>query len=92
MDASDHQKKVRQALEGNERVWFHPEDDKLAIWHGGPQITIVSSRTFEELEVLNIRTHGRTIQEAEISARMEVVQYGFDRVGRSQKDTNLVEA
>jgi hypothetical protein len=91
-NASEHQKTVRRALEGNERVWFHPFEDKLAIWYGGPQITIVSSRTFEDLTVVNIRSVGRTFEEMEVSAEVKVARRGFDRKGHSQNDTRLVGA
>lgn len=92
MEASDHQRNVRQALEGNERVWFHPHEDKLAIWHGGPQVTIVSSRTFEELDVLNVKVFNRSMDEIEDAITVKLVSRGFDRVGRTQDDTRVVEA
>lgn len=89
---SDHQVNVQQALEGNERVYFHPFEDKLAIWHGGPQITIVSSRTWEELDVINVKTAMRSMSEIEDAVTVKVVGRGFDRVGRTQDDTRVVES
>jgi len=90
--ASDHQKNVRQILEGSERVWFHPFDDLLAVWHGGPQISIVSSRTWEEMDVINIKSANRTLSEMEDAATVKLASRGFDRCGRTQDNTRLVEA
>lgn len=92
MTASDHQENVRRALEGNERVWFHPSEDKLAIWHGGPQVSIVSSRTFEDLDVLNVKVWNRTTAEVEDAVTVKLAARGFDRCGRTQDDTRVVEA
>lgn len=88
---SDHQRNVRQLLEGNERVWFHKHDDLLAVWHGGPQIVIASSRTFEELEVMNVRSHNRDLSEIENAVSVKVVARGFDRVGRTQDNTRVIK-
>ena len=89
--ASDHQRNVRQILEGNERVWFHPHDDLLAVWHGGPQISIVSSRTFEEMKVINIKSANRTLEEMENAATVKLASRGFDRTGRTKDNTRLVK-
>lgn len=90
-EASDHQRNVRQVLEGNERVWFHPTDDLLAVWHGGPQILIVSSRTFEQLDVMNVKAAGRDLSDIENSVNLKVANRGFDRRGRARKQTSVVE-
>jgi len=90
--ASDHQQNVRQILEGNERVWFHPHDDLLAVWHGGPQISIVNSRTFEEMNVINVKAHDRTMSEIEDAVTVKLASRGFDRVGRSQDNTRVIKS
>lgn len=89
-NASDHQRNVRQILEGNERVWFHPHDDLLAVWHGGPQIAIVSSRTWEEQDVINIKSANRTLEEMETAATVKLASRGFDRTGRTKDNTTIV--
>jgi len=76
---SDHQRRVRQILEGNERVWFHPFEDLLAVWHGGPQVSIVSSRTFEEMRVFNVKTFDRSQSEIEDAASVKLIGRGFAR-------------
>lgn len=88
---TQHQENVQQALEGAERVYFHPFEDKLAIWHGGPQITIVSSRTFGEIDAVNVRTVGKSLSEVEDSVTTKVARLGFDRTGRTKDNTRLVE-
>jgi len=91
-NASDHQRNVRQILEGNERVWFHPFDDLLAVWHGGPQIAIVNSRTWEETDVINIKSANRTLSEMEDAATVKLASRGFDRCGRTQDNTRIVKS
>jgi hypothetical protein len=86
---SEHQRNVQRTLEGNERVWFHPHEDLLAVWHGGPQITIVSSRTFEELEVMNVKTVDRSLSEIEDAVSAKLASRGFDRTGRSRDSTSV---
>lgn len=76
---SDHQRRVRQILEGNERVWFHPFEDLLAVWHGGPQVSIVSSRTFEEMRCINVKTASRTLSEIEDAISVKLIGRGFVR-------------
>ena len=92
MAMSDHQRNVQRVLEGNERVWFHPHKDLLAVWHGGPQVTIVSSRTFEQMNVINVKTANRDLSEIEDAVTVKVVGRGFDRVGRTQDNTRVVES
>jgi hypothetical protein len=89
---SDHQRNVRQILEGNERVWFHPRKDLLAVWHGGPQVQIVNSRTFENTDVITVKTYNRELSEVEDAVVVKLAQRGFDRCGRSQDNTRVVKA
>lgn len=89
---SEHQRNVRKALEGNERVWYHPTDEKLAVWHGGAQIIIVSSRTFEQMEMLTISAIGRSFEQMEDEATVKLAQRGFERTGRAPQETRLIEA
>ena len=89
---SDHQRRVRQILEGNERVFFHPFEDLLAVWHGGPQVTIISSRTFEELRVFNVKTAGRNLSEIEDVVSVECCGRGFERPGRRLYTSEVVES
>lgn len=91
MEASTHQQNVRNVLEGNERVWFHPSDDLLAVWHGGPQIQIVSSRTFEEQKVISVKTYDRDLSEVEDAVAVKLWGRGFDRVGRTQDNTRVTK-
>ena len=88
----DHQEDVRRLLEGNERVWFHPNKPLLAVWHGGPQITIADSRTFEERDVMTVKTHDRDLPEIEDAVSVKLAGRGFDRVGRTQDDTRVVKS
>ena len=89
-EASKHQQNVRRVLEGNERVWFHPHDDLIAVWHGGPQIQIVNSRTFDDVDVMNVRATGRTKTEIENAVSFKLTRLGFDRCGRTQDNTRIV--
>ncbi len=92
MTTSDHRQNVRRLLEGNERVWFHPHKDLLAVWHGGPQVTIASSRTFEDQKVIHVKAHDRDLSEIEDAVTVKLAQRGFDRVGRTQDDTRVRQA
>lgn len=91
MDPSDHQKQVRKVLEGNERVWFHPEDEKLAIWYGGIYATIVDSRTFEEIDEIFLNSYDRSTHENEKALVVSLTTRGFDRTGHEQDDTRVIE-
>jgi hypothetical protein len=91
MEPSEHQKQVRKVLEGNERVWFHPEKDRLAIWYGGLEVTIVDSCTFNEIDSLMLNSYDRSIHENEDALVVELVSRGYDRVGRTQDDTRVLE-
>lgn len=88
----DHQEDVRRLLEGNERVWFHPNKPLLAVWHGGPQITIANSKTFEERDVITVKVHDRDLSEIEDAVSVKLAGRGFDRVGRTQDDTRVVKS
>ena len=88
----DHQEDVRRLLEGNERVWFHPNQRLLAVWHGGPQVTIADSHTFEERDVMTVKTHDRDLPEIEDAVSVKLAGRGFDRVGRTQDDTRVVKS
>lgn len=91
MEATNHQKNVRQILEGNERVYFHPSEELLAVWHGGPQIQIVNSKTWENTDVITVKTAERDIREIERSVDTKLVRMGYDRRGRTSDKTQLVE-
>lgn len=88
---SDHQKKVARVLEGNERVYFHPFEDKIAVWHGGPQVQIVNPKTWKEIDVFNVKVANRGLSEIEDAVWVSLVKRGFDRNGRSQDDTRVVK-
>lgn len=85
-------KRMRRALEQNERVYYHRHDSQIAVWHGGPQVTIYDSETWEEVNVFNVKTVGRSMAEVENSVAINIARRGFDRCGRSQDDTRVVEA
>lgn len=90
-DPTDHQRRVRQVLEGNERVWFHPKKELLAVWYGGARIKIVNSQTYQEMEVVTVPTANREIHEIEDAVCVALARRGFDRVGRAQDDTRVVQ-
>lgn len=91
MNRSEHQKNVQRALEGNERVWFHPEKEMLAVWKGGPRVHLVSSVSFKELDVFTVRAYD-DMSKTEDAVCVELARRGFDRCGRTQDDTRVVEA
>jgi len=91
-----HQRSVQRALEGNERVWFHPHEDKIAVWYGGACISVYNSKTWDEFDELSVKTIGgdgeKSIAEMEDSVVMKLAARGFDRVGRTQDDTRVRHA
>jgi hypothetical protein len=89
---TDHQSNVQQALEGNERVFFHPFEDRIAVWYGGPQINVYNSRTWENTNVYNVRSHGRELAEVEKAVENKLATRGYDRTGRDTERTKVVEA
>jgi hypothetical protein len=89
---SDHQVAVQQALEGNERVWFHPFKDRLAVWYGGAKVKIIDSATWEQLDMFMVRVSNFDMEEIENQVEIELMGRGFDRVGRTQNDTRVTRA
>lgn len=47
-DMTPHNRRVAQALDGNHGVWFHPFEDKIAVWYGEARVRVFNSATFEE--------------------------------------------
>jgi hypothetical protein len=91
-DVDENQKNRRRLFEGNERVWFHPNKPLLAVWHGGPQITIADSRTFEQAKVINVKAVDRDLSEIEDAVSVKLASRGFDRVGRTQDNTRVTKS
>jgi len=88
---SQHHERVRRALEGNERVYYHTEKPRIAVWHGGPQVTVYRSDTFEELQVFNVRVTNRSVREIEDAVHVNATNRGFERTGRTMDNTRVTE-
>lgn len=83
---------VQQALEGNERVYFHTDEPLIAVWYGGPQITLYDSLTWSEVTTLTVSAGYRDVDVNGLEARVEnrMAREGFDRNGRTNDKTMLV--
>lgn len=80
--ASDHQRNVRDAMEGNLRAYFHPFEDLVAFVYPNGEINIYNSRTWQNTATMSIghssMDNERIIKRAESRMQRE----GFDRKGR----------
>ena len=88
-ETSEHQRRVRRALEGNEGVWFHSSKERIAVWSGGATINIYDSRTWEQLNTRETGVAYRTNDTETIRNAVEVTlgKRGYDRLGRIEKST-----
>jgi hypothetical protein len=91
MDATDHQRNVRKAMEGNIAAYFHPSDELIAFLYPNAKINIYNSQTFENVKSKTVRrvdpTTGdyRSNEELVAAADMSMAADGFEREGRVQE-------
>lgn len=91
MEVTDHQRNVIRALEGNERVYYHESDNLIAVWHGGPQIQIFDSRSWENFNVVTVRTSNKSQSQIEKRVEIKLRQMGYNRSGRYNGTTAIVK-
>lgn len=77
-EMTEHQRNVARALEGNEGVWFHPFEDRIAVWYGDKIVELFDSQTWESLQrhFLPVAT--------EACATVTLAGWGYSRKGRSR--------
>lgn len=51
---TEFQRRVAQAFDGNHGVWFHPFEDKIAVWYGEASVRVFDPTTFEEVNTHTI--------------------------------------
>jgi len=90
MDATEHQRNVRQAMEGNIATYFHPSHERIAFLYPNGVINIFNSQTWENLDSITVKTvkpEGgmRSNDELRQVADMKMHSREFDREGRVQE-------
>jgi len=94
-EMSDHQRNVAQALEGNERIFFHPFEDRIAVWYGQALIKIFDSQTWEQVDNKRVPLAHKPdtdLSDVESAVVVSLAADGYERKGRSRTDSELVEA
>lgn len=81
-EMSDYQRRVQRALEGNHGVWFHTEDERIAVWYGEWGAPIYDSRTWEEVDYVEIPIGG-CLHDRDERIDIALTERGFDRWGRT---------
>lgn len=76
-------KPVARALEGNERVYFHPQNGHIAVWYGASQVRLFDPETWEPVDRLTVPSEPN-------GAEVKLTSLGFERQGRDPDNWMLI--